>query len=94
MRSRYSGPSTDNKVSQVFRSQYVHIVSQGSGTFRQIADQLDKMIVGRQVQMISKVTRLSGEGVHPCNTSLSLFVGMLNVDKLLRDEGIEESITT
>ena len=51
----------------------VHMVSLGFGTFRQMADQVDRKMVATQAQSMSRVPRLFGEDVHPCNALLVVF---------------------
>lgn len=55
------------KVIQVLRLKYVQTVSVGLGTFKQMADHVDRKIVVEQDQMMSSVPRPSGEDVYPCN---------------------------
>jgi hypothetical protein len=68
------------KVIQALRLNCVKVVSLGSGTFRQIADHVDKKMVARQAQRMSRVPRPSGEDVHPRNALLVLFVDILALD--------------
>lgn len=63
-------------VSQALRLRCLYIVSLGSGTFRQIADQVDSKIVVRQVHRMSRDPREFGEDVHPCNDLLVSFTDM------------------
>ena len=75
------------KVIQVLRLRCVHIVSLVSGTFRQIADPVDRKMVARQPQRMSRVPRPSGEDVHPCNALLVLFGDILAVDCEFQNTG-------
>jgi hypothetical protein len=78
--SRYSGPIIEMKVIQILRLRCFHVVSLESGTFRQIADHVDRKMVARQAQTMSKVPRPCGEDVHPCNALLVLFIDILARD--------------
>ncbi len=58
-----------------------------SGTFKQIADHVDRKMVARQAQRMSRVPRPSGEDVHPCNALLVLFVDIFAIDCEVQSTG-------
>ena len=62
------------KVIKVLRFMCVPEVSLGFGTFRQMADHVERKMVAPDAHRMSRVPRLFGEDVHPCNGSLVLFV--------------------
>lgn len=89
--SRHSGPIIAMNVTHALSFRRFHVVSLGSGTFRQIADQVDSKIVVRQVQRMSRDPRAFGEDVHPCNDLLVLLV---DINLWMSGQGMQYERTT
>ena len=54
------------------------MVSEGSGTFRHMADHVARKIVAKHDQIMSRLPRPFGEDVHPCNVLDVMLVDMLD----------------